>query len=322
MDGTTVNTMPCRHRKLAVRSRALALIGVIAFLQPVSAALAQGVDVRPVKPVAPLVRPGQVGIRSLSGDQEIDLRAVRTAVVPPAVREIVAELDDSRWSIREAADQRLRTHPVSDEALLQVLDQDELSSEQRQRLLDIVAARVLLRERGAIGIRMNTRAGFAPGGVDGVEITEVIPGLPAERVLRVGDVITRIDEAPIRLTTDLISHVQRMPPGQVIDVRILRPRVLPAGEQPGPDWVKVEGGGWFEPVEVEFALGSYRKLGDPQVTTGNPETLRRLEYVRQLRILWDRAPVALDGRVTVDGVVPPEKSTPSGINRTIRRIGD
>ncbi len=206
------------------------------------------------------VRPGNAAARPLRADAAgfddgFDLRAIRTAKVPVDVRPLVNLLDGGEWAIREEAARSLEAHPTRDEALLRILDQDELTEEQRQRLMNVIARRILLRERGALGIRMNTRVGFAEGGIAGVEITQLIAGLPAERVLKVGDVITRIDERDIRVNTDLITHVQRMQPGQVIDVRVLRPRALPVGEAPGVDWIRVEGDRWFEPVEVEFALG-------------------------------------------------------------------
>jgi hypothetical protein len=289
--------------------------GVRVIEEPQVQAVIQDVFVRPGNAAARPIRAGAAAV-----DDGFDLRAIRTAKVPADVPPLVSLLDSAEWAVREKAARSLEAHPAPDEALLRILDQDELAEEQRQRLMNVIARRILLRERGALGIRMNTRVGFAEGGIAGVEITQLIAGLPAERVLKVGDVITRIDERDIRVNTDLITHVQRMQPGEVIDVRVLRPRTLPAGQAPGVDWIRLEGDRWFEPIEVEFALGSFEKLGD---TAGvvNPETQRRLEEVRRLRIQWDRAPVSLDGRVTVDGVVPPENSRPSGVKPTIRRLG-
>ncbi len=306
-----------------------------ACLVAVNAASAQDAGDVQAKPEPPVIRrivaPQPAGavkvqdlpirVGGLGAADGFDLKEIRTARVPADLRELVGGLADPNWSVREDVGRRLESHPAPNEALLRVLDQDELTEEQRQRLMNIIAWRIVMQPRGALGIRMNTRMGFADGGVAGVEITQLIQGLPAERVLKVGDVITRIDERDIRVNTDLITHVQRMPPGQVIDVQVLRPRTVPAGEAPGPGWIRIEGDRWFEPVEVEFALGSYEKLGDT-VGVVNPETQRRMELVRQLRIQWDRARVSLDGRVTVDGVVPPENAAPLRRPGSIRRVGD
>jgi hypothetical protein len=290
--------------------------GVRVIEEPQVQAVIQDVLVRPGNAAARPVRAGGSAV-----DGGFDLRAIRTAKVPADVRALIARLGDPAWSVREDAARRLEAHPSPDEALLRVLDQDELDEEQRQRLMNVIARRIMLRPRGALGIRMNTRMGLAEGGVAGVEIVQLLAGLPAERVLRVGDMITRIDELDIRANTDLTAYVQRMQPGQVIDVRVLRPRTLPVGEAPGVDWIRLEGDRWFEPIEVELPLGSFDKLGET-ASVMNTETQRRLEEVRDLRIQWDRAPVSLDGRVTVDGVVPPENSRPSGIKPTIRRLGE
>ena len=247
-----------------------------------------------------LIRPG------LAGDADgFDLKAIRTAAVPSGLRELVARFDDPDWRTREEASRRLEAHPADDQALLRILDQDELSEEQRQRLMGAIARRILLRERGAIGIRMNTRGGFGDRAVRGIEVTQLIPGLPAERVLKVGDVITRIDDREIRGNSDLITHVQRMPPGRVIEVVVLRPRAVAPGQAPNPAWIRGEGDRWFERIDVEFALGSFEKLGDTAGSV-NPETARRQQLVLELRRIWDRPPDRLDGNVTVDGVMQPD----------------
>ncbi len=316
----------CRSTRLrAGRVRFVAVMRlaiVMASALVLQDAMAQDVDRGPAKPPAGVVR-GVIDPQAVGGarvrpgwgiqpglasrEDGFDLKAIRTAAVPAEVRAIVARFDDPDWSIREEAAARLESHPAPDDALLRVLDQDDLSEEQRQRLMGVIARRILLRERGAIGIRMNTRAAFGDNAVSGVEVTQLIPGLPAERVLRVGDVITQIDDRAIRVNTDLITHVQRMPPGQVIEVVVMRPRFIRVGEQPDPAWIRGDGDRWFERIDVEFALGSFEKLGD---TAGvvNPETTRRQQLVIELRAIWDRPPDRLDGRVTIDGVIQPDSS--------------
>ncbi len=287
-------------------------VAALAGTLSTSTAEAQEVEERPIKlrnPAGDPVRVRQALKQSISpATNDLNLRAIRTAVVPDGVRVLVANLDDHRWFARQAAARQLERYSVSDNALLRVLEEDTLSEEQRQRLMEVLSRRILLRPRGAIGIRMNTRVGLPQMRMAGVEVTDVLPGLPAERVLKVGDVITRIDDADIRLTQDLITHVQRMPPGQVIAVTVLRPHVVPADGRPEPGWVQGEGDRWFETIDVEFALGSFEQLGETRAGLENPETRRRLEEVAAIRARWDRASVGFDGQSTVDGVVAPEES--------------
>lgn len=273
-------------------------------------------------PVGGFAPPQDQAIRTVRGlrQSELDLRAVRTAVVPDRVLELVAALDAEDWNARETATRALRQVEASAEALLKVLEREQLSEEQRQRLMGVVTHRIRKRPRGAMGIKMLPIAGIGDAFAGGVEVTEVIEGLPAERVLRPGDVIVRIDERPIQNNSDLIDHVQRMLPGRVIAVKILRPHRLPDGVQGEPDWIDAGSGLAFEPIDVEFALGSYARLNDNRRGT-NSETQRRERLVGEIRATWDRVRVTLDGRSTIDGVVPPiktpVKTSPSG---TVRRL--
>ncbi len=297
---------PYLGRLLMTAAVAAAPLAVVqgAAAQEVGAAGVRPRQVRIVDPQAAAIGAGRLTRTGLPGsDDGFDLKAIRTTPVPAEVREIVAEFDSAEWTAREDASRRLEAHPAPDEALLRVLDQDELSEEQRQRLMSVIATRIINRPRGAIGIRMNTRPGFGGGAIEGVEVTQLIEGLPAERVLKVGDVISRIDERDIRNNSDLIDHVQRMSPGQVIQVRVMRPRAVAQEAAAGAGWIRDEGGRWFEPVEVEFALGSFEKLGDQQGGV-NTETNRRQRLIIELRAIWDRRAAMLDGGITVDGIVP------------------
>ena len=227
----------------------------------------------------------------------VDLKAVRTTPIPDAIVPLVADLADPSWAIREAATARLRTMTFQDEALMRILDQWSLTQEQRQRILNIIDYRITSRKRGALGIRMT------PNNVDGIVgivVTDLIDGLPARRVLEIDDVIRRIDGVEIRSNEDLIKHVQQLPPGRRIEVEVLRSldEEAPDPEDPA-DLVLSDSGRRFQVVQVEFALGSYDKLGDdPRVS--NPETNRRRQQVRRIRERWS---------VPVDPVTPYEPGT-------------
>lgn len=225
---------------------------------------------------------------------QINLKVIRTTAIPATLEPLVADLADPSWTVREAATARLRTMSVPDEALLRILDQWSLTQEQRHRLLNVIDYRIISRKRGALGIRMT------PNNVDGIVgivVTDLIEGLPARRVLRVDDVIQRIDGVRIRTNDDLIKTVQQLPPGRRIEVEVLRGL---RDDEPDPedpaDLVRSDGGRRYRVVQVEFALGSYDKLGDdPRVS--NPETNRRRQRVRWIRDQWS---------VPVDAVTPTE----------------
>ena len=220
--------------------------------------------------------------RSLTKDP-LDLKAVRTAAVPAEVRALVAALASDDFGDRVEAMLALRTHPASDHCLMAVLDEGGLLEEQRLRLLGTIEWRIINRPRGAVGIRMLPRnPGVEPAGI---EVQEIIVGLPAERVLRVGDLLVRLDGRKVEVNQDLILHVQQMRPGEKIAVDLLRPVALPEGAAGGAGLVAGHRGRWYQPIEVELSLGSFDQLGENQGTQ-NAETTRRVLYVERVRGEW------------------------------------
>lgn len=211
-----------------------------------------------------------------------DLKKVAAVAVPSEVQRLVGQLAVDDFMLRTDATIKLRRNPAPDESLMAVLARGGLLEEQRVRLLGILEWRILNRSRGAVGVRMTTRPlGQEP---EGIEISEVLPGLPAERVLKVGDVLQRLDGRRAVRNEDLILQVQQMRPGEKIVVDLLRPVGEP---EPGEGGELVEGAGgrWYERVEVEIVLGSYEQLNeDPR--QANAETRRRENYVALVRAQW------------------------------------
>ena len=198
--------------------------------------------------------------------ENIDLAAIQRAQIPRATLDSVAELGSDIFAQREAASESLRISSVSDNVLMSILESDQLDHEQRHRLLRVMRWRVLYKPRGAVGIQMK------PGTL-GIEITRVIPGLPAEKVLKVGDQIVKVNSTDVRANNDLIGVVQSMLPGTLIEMTIRRP---------DPD---VEGG---TEIRVEFPLGSYEKLdnNESSINFSNPETDRRNRMVEWLNFKY------------------------------------
>lgn len=166
---------------------------------------------------------------------------------------LVAQLDSADWQEREAATMRLARANVEVpvgriEASLQ---EGGLSLEQVMRLLRVMEIRLLHVARGAIGIQMPLNQAGAPGDLvrtAGVRVSAVIPGLPAEKILQPGDLITQIDDQPISNREDLARIVQRHWPGDLLRFRIVRTTTLP-GEN-------ADGQSRTESLDVEIILGS------------------------------------------------------------------
>ena len=159
-------------------------------------------------------------------------------------------------------------------------------------MLRVVRWRVRDRPRGAVGIRMSTSR-------KGVMVTELVPGLPAERVLKVGDQITRINDTEVRSNTDLVGVVQRLLPGTAITMTVLRPKSVKDGDPPAngqPDEMPEER------IEVEFQLGSYAKLDNEPEALGltNPETERRNQTVRAILQRYGVSADLLEGVIVTE----------------------
>jgi hypothetical protein len=220
--------------------------------------------------------------RSIDEIDEIDVKSILGSVIPSLVVAKVEQLGSGSFEERELATVSLRSMPVADEVLMAVLEKGGLDEEQRNRMLGVLRWRVLHRPRGAVGIRMEPAA----SGIRGVLVTEVIKDLPAERVLRVGDVILEINRAALATSSDLISKVQRLQPGDQIRMKVLRP--VPADTPDAPGIIRLDRDRAFQEVDVEFPLGSYEKLGNDPTSSalGNPETMRRRARVEEIWARW------------------------------------
>jgi len=176
--------------------------------------------------------------------------------------ELLERLDDPSFAVREAATEALMDRADLKGRIIGALDGwtstgepgRALSVEQRERLLMILRHHVLNAPRGAIGIRMNP--GIHEPGVECVEVAFLIPDMPAERALEVGDRILEIDGRRIRGSDDLADAVQSRLPGEEIEVRLMRIQrdaggaaVIDRNRQPA-----------YEELVVELELARYDEL--------------------------------------------------------------
>ena len=137
---------------------------------------------------------------------------------------LVDRLNAADWREREAATQAIAkaTLDLPVEILDMRLAHDDLSLEQRARLLVAIERRIFVLPRAAMGVRMETQ--FGPEGPPpaGVLVASVTPGLPAEALLERGDVILRLNDTPLTTPRDLVGFVQARWPGERIEMEVLK----------------------------------------------------------------------------------------------------
>lgn len=184
----------------------------------------------------------------------------------PALLEVVRHLDDPAFDKREEAAQTVVEKAGDKIQLYAILDHGNLTIEQRYRLLQIVREYLLDMPRGAVGISM---AGWQPGMAlqgGGVRVADLIPGMPAERVLQVGDRIMAIDGHALATQTDLLVYVQTKRPGDRISMSIKRSKVDDRGDLVLDERNQV----MTDDLVVELELGSFETLKNTQRGEARP----------------------------------------------------
>jgi serine protease Do len=126
-------------------------------------------------------------------------------------------------------------------------------------------------EYGFLGIQpMNLQQDEVLGGLQGMRVSQVIPGTPAARYgLKPGDVITAVDGTPLHDSDGLVLNVGKLPADAVTQLNVLR-------------------GGKMRMVSVE--LSKYAVRGRKVVTTQDPAW-------RGLRVEYPTAMVDDEGRL-------------------------
>ncbi len=189
--------------------------------------------------------------------------------VSPEILRLARELDAATLAERRAARDAIAARKPTPEELMALLLRTDLSAEARHQLVGVLRDRILFAPRGALGIRMENV--MEPGG--GVRIIALIPGMPAEKVLKVGDIVINVNGAVVRHTGDLVSAVQTLPPGVEIPVIAKRVRAEAlAGRRPAEGVADPAGAGQpvqtFEEVTVLLRLGSTEELEERGAAAG------------------------------------------------------
>lgn len=204
----------------------------------------------------------------LPSDEELSRVSVDTEL-----RLLVEDLGSESYETRERATGRLLDASQANVQFYAILAQQDLTSEQRNRLLMVVRQRLIQTPRGAVGISMRP-AVRGPDGLAHVEVADLIEGLPAERVLKVGDRITHLDGKPLESTEELTVAVQSRRPGEQIVLNVLRPK----RDQQGRLIPNNNGRHDDEELRIELTLGSA-----DQLPSNNARGVNRLSTVEQMR---------------------------------------
>ncbi len=169
------------------------------------------------------------------------------------LRRCIESLGDPTYAVREAATVELRTGDFVRWQIYAALSRMDLTSEQRYRLMSAVQDNLLLTPRGAVGISVATRQD------NKIVVGRLLPDLPAQDLLHVGDRITHLQGKPLPNWRAFVKEVQTREPGAKITVtveRIISPRRTNR-RQIGVEEPK------FATLDIEIELGSAEMLRDP-----------------------------------------------------------
>lgn len=205
-------------------------------------------------------RPG-VGIVGGTSRQSVTLPSdaeLARIDVPAELVRLARALDAEQYADRAAARTAILARRPAPNELMALLLRRDLGDEARESLVGILRERILKSPRGALGIRMETMIMREQG----VRITGVIPGMPAEKVLEVGDLVIEVNEAPMIDRNDLIREVQSLEPGDEVRLKVRRVR----RDEAGKAVLDADGAEVTETRDVKMRLGSTEDLeaqGDP-----------------------------------------------------------
>lgn len=209
--------------------------------------------------------------------QRAQLEAIE---LPEALIAIVNRLGEADYETRQQATDELHSRDFSINELLAVFVQLSPGPEQRQRLLGVIQDQLINAPRGAVGISMQQRNREDGEGVE-VIVTDLIEGLPAERVLEIGDRITHLDGRIFESMNDLPTLVQTKRPGETVELTVLRLKRDVAGGVV----MDQQGQQVHEEMEITIELGSAELLRDPIAGRPTQQSEVQRQRVRQMRAI-------------------------------------
>jgi len=134
------------------------------------------------------------------------------------IESLVEELKSSSFVTRELAEKDLQfEQSIALEELETQLRRDDLTPEQRIRLLKAASMRFASEPRGAMGINLTNELSQL-----GLKIGAPVAGFDSAVKLQAGDIISTISGLPIRSTADLQITIISRSPGDTVPVEIVR----------------------------------------------------------------------------------------------------
>lgn len=233
--------------------------------------------------------------------------ALRVAAeIDPPLSRLVDRLEEASYTGREEATERLLEDTFDNAQLYAVLKRGDLSPEQRHRLLTVVCQRLLGAPRGAVGIAY-PRVQPVSGRPFEIVVTDLLPDLPAQHLLMIGDRITHVDGRALQDAHHFIISVQSKAPGEFIRLRLNRVKRDEHEERLRDE----QGQLVYETLEVELQLGSVENLRDADGNAPREESpLVRLRKDEALQATLKYAPrprlIQVRGQPTPTAVPEPE----------------
>lgn len=256
-----------QHKQLKTRSwLSLALVATTSMLFYVNDANAQRLDVSAVR------QQSDESTLVLSGLPT--LAEISSTKINEQVKQIVAQLDSYSFAKRELAVQLLVTKNIDRRQICKVLSGNDLSSEQRHRLVDWLRHDLLTTPHAAIGISIGLRR------INGaIVVGALIEDLPAIEVLMPGDQIIGLDGLLINERDAFLQSIGSRKPGDKVTITVKRSIELVDKN----DASKIE----LRELNYEIILGSDELLFNVDgIRTGNALVQRALN--RDLAIIVDR----------------------------------
>ena len=142
---------------------------------------------------------------------------IASTKVDKAVKQIVEQLDSQSFAQRELATQRLISSNIDRRQTCKLLSGNDLSLEQRHRLVNYLRHDLLTTPHAAIGIRINLRRAN-----EVVIVEALIENLPAIEVLEPGDQIISLDGVPMYNFEQFRQSISSRKPGDSVTITVNR----------------------------------------------------------------------------------------------------
>lgn len=133
----------------------------------------------------------------------------------PTLDDLVVQLDDPSYAVRQGALDELARRMVSPGWIESQLINPSLSPEQRTRLSSLGPRALMNTERGALGVQFDVQRA-------GVLIAGTVRGFDSERMLRPGDELLSIGGERVSTSDEARAAIIANDPGEEIELRVLR----------------------------------------------------------------------------------------------------